>query len=121
MTAAADDLLDPPIKPASCVSDMTHNQLEELPPINLLTLRFTNSTCERAYSSRWCERQEPLDRVGCFISLVQLFAGIAFIKLRDIPMPPHSLVLLVCSGLLHGLHAALMQAPTFRCVCKAAE
>lgn len=76
---------------------------------NIVTLQFRNAALERAYISSWCEKQLLLDRVGCYVSLIQLFAGIAFIFIKLMPMSASSLALMAGSGLLHGLHAVLMK------------
>jgi len=79
------------------------------PIINTVTLQFRNAALERAYISSWCEKQLLLDRVGCYVSLIQLFAGVAFIFIKLTPVSASSLTLMAGSGLLHGLHAVLMK------------
>lgn len=85
-------------------------------PVNLLTLRFADAGLEAAYSSRFAEKQQQLDWVACCVSNLQLLAGTLYILVCGMHMRPPGSVLLICSGLIHGVHTLLLRSKRFRCV-----
>jgi hypothetical protein len=97
-STGACDLHDEPLQTAS------------ISPISLLTLRFAQDSLEKSYSSSWSQKQVGLDWVGCFVSQIQLFLGIAYIVAKRMHVPSNGMVLLVGSAVLHGLHTALLRS-----------
>lgn len=93
---------------------MTFEFDDDPEPVNLLTLRFADAGLEAAYSSRFAEKQQQLDWVACCMCSLQLFAGTLYILIRGMHMRPPGSVLLVGSGLIHGVHTLLLRSKRFK-------
>jgi hypothetical protein len=90
-------------------------ELEDSPePINLLTLRFADAGLEAAYSRSYAEKQQQLDWVACCVSNLQLLVGTLYILFRGFHMRPPGSVLLVGSGVFHGVHTLLLRSKRFK-------
>lgn len=93
---------------------MTFDLDDDPEPVNLLTLRFADAGLEAAYSSGFAEKQQHLDWVACCVSNLQLFAGTLYMLARDLHMQPPGGVLLIGSGLIHGVHTLLLRSKRFK-------